>query len=281
MCSKLICKRAQLCTVCSPDADPVVMVSFVHQPSESVRKWRGGRGKGEDPGYCIHQHYLRRAYCMPSTLWLPRISEPICQRAWPHILAFLPLKCSRKSSLDVVLCPFHHTAPSLPTASPTSLRTRITGPRAPSALAHSITSSLGSGLTSFALLVVFPMNISSSGEIVSSPRLGNHPYNPPPPSSCGLQYWTLDKCVQHTIIEPSCLTVAEKLWVDWWDALRRREMQQGLPGDPLAKTTPGISTVRVRWWKLVSALEAAPCKQTILNALEKLFKENWNPKCPK
>ena len=68
MCSKLICKRAQLCTVCSPNADPVVMVSFVHQPSESVRKWRGGRGKGEDPGYCIHQHYLRRAYCMPSTL---------------------------------------------------------------------------------------------------------------------------------------------------------------------------------------------------------------------
>lgn len=56
---KAIWKSAQLCTVCSPNPDPVVMIRFVHLTSESVGRWCGG-GRQVEPRSSLHSstHHL-------------------------------------------------------------------------------------------------------------------------------------------------------------------------------------------------------------------------------
>lgn len=160
------------------------MVRFVHQPSKSVGRWWGGRRKGGIQVSTAFSNtlFLKGLLCARHcSEWLAYISESTRQRCWPHILAFSLQSVAEKQGVDVVQLPFHHTSRSLLVRSlplPRHAYHTISGPRAPSAMTHNITSSLGSGWTSIALLLVSPHEQLVSGWVHKLRRLENHPYLP-------------------------------------------------------------------------------------------------------
>lgn len=131
----------------------------------------------------------------------------------------------------MVQLPFHHTSRSLLIRSlplPRHPYHTISGPRAPSAMTHNITSSLGSGWTSIALLLVSPMSSWSQGEPISSGG-----WKTTPTSRLILWYTALDpRCTQVACIyrafplrleQKSCVMTDE-------DTLPRREVRRVLWG---------------------------------------------------
>lgn len=158
MCSELFVRDLSCVQFVSQVCWPCRMVRFMHQPSESIGRWWGRRGKGGTQASTafISTSFTEGQICASYVIGIHQWANQT--NVLPQGLAFLPLECSRKAGIGCGVASVATHLP-LPTQSQfhhfrDTLAHLIADSRVPSALAHNITSSLELTWPPLLLLVI-------------------------------------------------------------------------------------------------------------------------------